>query len=83
MAETTTGTKTLQTGVYIVEAHCPRCGAIEEILVAIRSVVTIPELDLGKLAVRLKSKARDHDCRQSRLVAVDAATGEILDEPRG
>lgn len=76
-AETTTGTKTLQTGVYIIEAACPRCGAIEEILVGIRAVVTIPENDLGKLAVRMKGKARDHDCRQSRLV-VNVETGEVL-----
>lgn len=77
VAETTTGTKTLETGVYIVEAACPRCGAIEEILVSIRAVVTIPEADLGKLAVRLKGKPRDHDCRQARLV-VDSSTGEVL-----
>lgn len=74
---TTAGTKTLQTGVYLIEAACPRCGAIEEVLVSIRAVVTIPEADLGKLAVRLKGKARDHDCRQVRMV-VNADTGEVL-----
>lgn len=64
---TAAGPKTLPTGVYLVEAACPRCGAIEEILVAIRSVLTTPEDDTGSLRVRLRGKARDHDCRQLRL----------------
>lgn len=72
------GPKTLQTGVYTVDAACPRCGAIEEILCSIRSVVTIPETDLGKLAIKLKAKPRDHDCRQTRMV-VDSSTGEVLE----
>lgn len=70
-------TKTIPTGVYLIEAACPRCGAIEEILVAIRSVLTTPEDDTGSLRVRLKGKARDHDCKQARLV-VNAETGEVL-----
>ena len=72
------GPKTLGTGVYVIEAACPRCGAIEEILVSIRAVLTTPEDDSGSLRVRLKGKARDHDCNQARLMAVDAATGEVL-----
>lgn len=73
------GPATLKTGVYYVDAPCPRCGAIEEILISIRSVVTIPETDTGKLAVKLRGKPRDHDCRQNRLTQlVDAETGEIL-----
>lgn len=75
---TTTGTKTLQTGVYLIDAACPRCGAIEEILMSLRAVVTIPEGDLGKLAVKLKAKPRDHDCRQARMI-VNAETGEVMD----
>lgn len=69
--------QSIQTGTYVVEAHCPRCGAIEEILCSIRSVLTTPEDDSGSLKVQLKGKARDHDCRQSRMV-VDATTGEIM-----
>lgn len=70
-------TKTIETGVYLVEARCPRCGAIEEILCAIRSVLTTPEDDSGSLRLKLKHKARDHDCRQARMV-VDKTTGEVL-----
>lgn len=70
--------KTLETGVYLVEATCPRCGAIEEILVSLRSVLTTPEDDTGSLRVRLKGKARDHDCKQTRLLDVDRTTGEVL-----
>lgn len=72
--------KNIPTGTYIVEARCPRCNAIEEILVSIRSVLTTPEDDAGSLRVRLRGKARDHDCRQARLTTiVDATTGEILE----
>ena len=56
--------KTLATGTYLVEAPCPRCGVIEEILVSLRSVLTQPEDDTGSIRVRLKGKARDHDCKQ-------------------
>lgn len=75
---TTTDTKTIPTGVYLVEARCPRCGAIEEILVGISSVLTTPEHDTASLRVRLKGKARDHDCKQTRLLDVDRVTGEVL-----
>jgi hypothetical protein len=68
--------ETIPTGTYIVEAHCPRCNAIEEVLVSIRSVLTTPEDDPATLRVRLKCKARDHDCNQSRLV-INTATGEL------
>lgn len=74
-------TKTLSTGTYLVEAPCPKCGALEEILVSIRSVLTTPEDDTQQLKVRLKGKARDHDCRQERIATdagmVDTTTGEI------
>lgn len=63
----TAAPKTLSTGVYVVEAPCPRCGVIEEILVSLRSVLTTPEDDPGSLRVKLKGKARDHDCKQGRL----------------
>lgn len=60
-------TESLDTGTYYVNAPCPRCGVIEEILVAIRSKLTIPQDEIGKLGVALKGKARDHDCKQARL----------------
>ena len=63
--------------VYLIEAACPRCGAIEEILVGLRAVLTTPEDDMGSLRIRLKGKPRDHDCKQDR-ITVDAATGEVL-----
>lgn len=62
--------KTLSTGVYLVEAPCPRCGVIEEILVSLRSVLTQPEDDTGSIRVRCRGKARDHDCKQARLMVV-------------
>lgn len=64
---------TLSTGVYLVEAPCPRCGVIEEILVALRSVLTQPEDDTGSIRVKIKGKARDHDCKQQRLASVTVA----------
>lgn len=60
--------KTIPTGTYLIEAPCPRCGVIEEILVSLQSVLTTPEHDTGSLRVRLKGKGRDHDCRQLRIV---------------
>ena len=66
--------KTLDPGVYVVNAACPQCGVIEEILVKIRTVVTIPEDDIGSLRVGLKGKAREHDCRQIRLSVVTDAS---------
>lgn len=64
---TTSDPTRLATGVYIVDAPCPRCGVIEEILVALRSVLTTPEDDIGSIRVKLKGKARDHDCHQQRI----------------
>lgn len=69
-------TETLSTGVYLVEAPCPRCGVIEEILVSLRSVLTQPEDDAGSIRVRLRGKARDHDCKQGRLTVVTPAPAE-------
>lgn len=59
-------TDTIDTGTYYVNAPCPRCGVIEEILVAVRSKLTIPQDEIGKLGVAVKGKARDHDCKQAR-----------------
>ena len=72
----------LETGLYTIAAKCPRCSAVEEIVVAIRSVLTTPEDGPASLKVALKGKARDHDCRQARIVTteagdVDTSTGEI------
>lgn len=64
------GPKRLSTGVYLVDAPCPRCGVIEEILIALRSVLTQPEDDTGSLRVKVRGKARDHDCKQARLTEV-------------
>lgn len=64
------GPKRLPTGVYLIDAPCPRCGVIEEILVALRSALTITEGDTGSLRVKVRGKARDHDCQQARLTEV-------------
>lgn len=64
-------TDTLSTGTYYVDAPCPRCGAIEAILVQISSVLTTPETEGGTLRVKIKGKPREHDCQQGR-ITVDA-----------
>lgn len=63
-----TGPVRIDPGVYVVDAACPRCGAIEEVLIRLGVLVTIPDDDIGSLRVRVKAKPRDHDCRQSRLL---------------
>lgn len=75
-ASTTTNPQTIPTGVYLVEAPCPRCGVVEEILVALRSVLTMPEDDAGTIRVRVKGKARDHDCKQNRLAVAVTPTSK-------
>lgn len=73
MADTTIdvagGPERLSTGTYLVDTPCPRCGVVEEILVAITSVHTLPMDAPGSLRVKLKGKARDHDCAQMRVVS--------------
>lgn len=73
----TTQTETLQPGVYLVDAACPRCGVIEEVLVRLGVVLTTPDDDLGSLRVRIKGKAREHDCRQQRLTVAAIARDEV------
>lgn len=68
--------QTIPTGVYLVEAPCPRCGVIEEILVSLRSVLTQPEDDTGSIRVKLRGKARDHDCKQARFSILPSREGE-------
>lgn len=79
MSDTTTGTPNLDPGVYLVNAACPRCGVIEEVLVRIGVVLTTPDDDLGSLRVRVKGKAREHDCRQQRLTALLPAPEVLAD----
>lgn len=61
------GSEKLLTGTYLVDAPCPKCGVIEEVLVSIESVLTLPQNSSGSLRVRLQGKALDHDCAQLRL----------------
>jgi hypothetical protein len=67
---TTTETETLSTGIYLVDAPCPRCGVVETVLVRIGVVLTTPDDSVGALRVKLKGKAVDHDCHQTRLTVV-------------
>lgn len=72
--------KHLNTGPYYVDAECPRCGAIETVLVAIKSVLTATQGDLSSLRVKLYGKAREHACAEAvRVLRVDATTGEVTD----
>lgn len=71
MADTlvASGPQVLQPAVYLIDAACPRCGVIEEILVRIGVVLTTPDDSVGSLRVKVKGKAREHDCQQGRLTA--------------
>lgn len=61
------GPKSLDTGVYTINLPCPRCGVIEEVLVSIKSQLTTPQDEIGKLAAKLKGRPVDHDCQQQRI----------------
>jgi hypothetical protein len=63
----------IDTGVYFVNTPCPRCGVIEEIVVALKSSLTTPQDEIGRLSVKLKSKPRDHDCKQARITVLAPA----------
>lgn len=67
----------IETGTYIVHAHCPNCGGSELVLVGLREVLTVAaDDDSSTLKVRLKSKGVDHICHQES-IQVDIGTGEI------
>jgi hypothetical protein len=55
-------TQRIGTGYVWIDAPCPECGALVEVLAIIRSVLTVPQDDAGTVRVRLKSKAVDHQC---------------------
>ena len=55
------------------------CRAVDDALNNQTFVASVYVLDrLASLRVRLKGKARDHDCKQTRLLDVDRVTGEVL-----
>lgn len=60
-------TQSIPTGVYAIEAPCPRCGQIELVLAGISSTLTTPQDGIPSLRVKLKGKAVDHDCQQTRI----------------
>jgi hypothetical protein len=63
--------ETLSTpGLYLIDAVCPRCAVVETVLCRIGVVLTTPDDGPGALRVKLKGKAVDHDCGQSRLEVV-------------
>lgn len=68
--------KTIETGTYLVEAPCPRCGVVEEILARLSTVLTTPQDDAGALRVKIKSKPRDHDCAQGRIADLRLEDGK-------
>jgi hypothetical protein len=69
-------TSTIDTGTYFVNAPCPECGSIVEILANIASVLTVPQDDTPQLKVRLKAQAIAHNCRSGRQVSIEEAISE-------
>lgn len=69
MSDTLTGEKrrTLDTGVYQVDAPCPICGSLEVILVRISTLVQVPQDDVAKIRVKLHSRPLEHLCRQTKI----------------
>lgn len=57
----------IQPGVYLVDAPCPLCGVVDEILAKIGVTLTTSTDDIGSLKVRIKAKPREHDCQQQRI----------------
>lgn len=74
-------TPPLMIGTHIVDVPCPRCGALESILVRLSGVLTEGTDDEAKLRLRAKSQARDHMCGSRRMFdGAGQPTLEILGE---
>lgn len=70
-------TPRIPTGYVWIDAPCPECGALVEVLAVIRSVLTVPQDEAGTIRVRLKANAVDHECRngvQAALLLRDGVT---------
>lgn len=74
-------TPRIGTGYVTVDAPCPECGALVEILATIRSVLTVPQDDAGSIRLRLKAKAVDHECRAIPHPVLFGTSGEPIDVP--
>lgn len=57
----------IETGLYWVDAACPKCGVVSEVAVTIRAVVTFPEDERATLGLKCKSSKIDHSCGQTSL----------------
>ena len=68
------------TGYVWVDAPCPECGALVELLAVVRSVLTVPQDDPGTIRLRLKSKPVDHACRSGAQLAFDGVTITTTDD---
>jgi hypothetical protein len=58
----------LQIGTHAVDVPCPRCGALETILVRFSGVLTQGADEETTLKLRARSKAADHMCGSRRLM---------------
>jgi hypothetical protein len=74
-------TPRIGTGFVWVDAPCPECGALVEILAAVRSVLTVPQDDAATIRLRLKAKAVDHDCRTVPDPVLFGTSGLRITEP--
>lgn len=57
---------TIGTGYVRVDAPCPECGSIAEVVARIGTTLTTPDDDVPTLRLRLKAKAVPHECRAGR-----------------
>ena len=70
----------IDTGTYWVRVTCPGCGQVED--VALGPVAQLQRTaEDAQLRVKVGQKPAAHRCGQLRLVDVDRATGEIMNEP--
>jgi hypothetical protein len=69
--------RTIATGTYVVEAPCPECGQLVEVLVRLSSVLTIAQDDAPSLRVKCKGEAVGHYC--GRGLQLTLAEDGVLD----
>lgn len=73
----------LELGLHTVAAECPRCKRTEAMMIVIDVNLVIPRFDTPSLKLKARSKALDHDCRQTTVtdssenVVINFETGEI------
>lgn len=70
MTDTPDRTPRIGTGFVWIDAPCPDCGALVEVLALVTSVLTVPQHDAATVRVRLKAKPVDHECRAPEQLSI-------------